>query len=201
MSSLFFCVMCECIISKVVLSRIWATPRWIIFLLNLHWSVLAQRLHQNFHYYQSFKIYVISYTLIVSHFHEKRFPRICRNVVTIVPIQDCQGFVLFVNCFSLVYFERLADLSIIVHMWWNAYFFRMQPVESPMAFFCMFCRPRWFSFSTHAILLMFYSLCKTALFWLVNIFPIARNILPVDYLVVVWVCFFDWEFVVDFLPT
>ena len=33
---------------------------------------------------------------MVSHFHEKRFPRICRDVITIVSIQNCEGFVLFI---------------------------------------------------------------------------------------------------------
>ena len=37
---------------------------------------------------------------MVSHFHEKRFPRICRDVITIVPIQNCEGF-----SFSLIVFN------------------------------------------------------------------------------------------------
>ena len=107
-----------------------------------------------------------------------------------VPIQNCEGFVLFINCFKLVYFEHFADFP-FVHVWWNAYCFRMQPVELSMGFFCIFCSPRWFPFPTHATLLMFYASCKNPLFWLANI----------DSLVVVLICFFEREFVVDFFKT
>ena len=86
---------------------------------------------------------------MVSHFHEKRFPRNRRDVITIVPIQDCEGSALFINFFELVYFERFADFP-FVNVWWNAYCFRMESVELSMAFFCMFCSPRWSPFSTHA---------------------------------------------------
>ena len=44
--------------------------------------------------------------------------------------------------------------SPFVHVWWNAYWFRMEPVELFMAFFCVYCSFRWFPFSTHAILLI-----------------------------------------------
>ena len=50
---------------------------------------------------------------MVSHFHEKRFPRILRDVVTIVPLQNCEGFVLFFRYFWLVNFERLEDFPFV----------------------------------------------------------------------------------------
>ena len=66
----------------------------------------------------------------------------------------------------------------------NAHCFPMQPVELSMAIFCMFCSPRWFLFSIHTILSMFYASCKNPLFWLANIFLIAQPIYLTDYLVV-----------------
>ena len=36
---------------------------------------------------------------MISHFQEKKFPRIRRDVITILPIQNCEGFVLLINCF------------------------------------------------------------------------------------------------------
>ena len=53
---------------------------------------------------------------MVSRFYEKRFPRIRRDVVIIVSVQSCEGFVLFINCFYDSYFQRLADLSFL-HVW------------------------------------------------------------------------------------
>ena len=50
---------------------------------------------------------------MVSDFHEKWFPRNCRDAVTILSIQNCQGSVLFINCSKLVYFERLVDFSFV----------------------------------------------------------------------------------------
>ena len=61
----------------------------VIFRLHLEKAVFKLR----------HNVYVISYTLMVSHFHEKRFPRIRRDVITIVPIQNCEDFILFINCF------------------------------------------------------------------------------------------------------
>ena len=67
----------------------------VIFRLHLEKAVFKLKCLQS----ERHNVYVISYTLMVSHFHEKRFPRICCDVITIVPIQNCEGFVLFVNCF------------------------------------------------------------------------------------------------------
>ena len=44
-----------------------------------------------------------------------------------------------------------------------------------MAFFCIFCSPRWFPFSTHAILLMFHALCKYPFFDSPIYFPLHEQ--------------------------
>ena len=44
------------------------------------------------------KVNVISYSLMVFHFYEKKLPRVFHEIVTIVSIPRCEGFVLFLNC-------------------------------------------------------------------------------------------------------
>ena len=48
---------------------------------------------------------------MVPHFHEKRFPGICRDVITIVSIQNCEGFVLFINCFHQCYPDAIQKIE------------------------------------------------------------------------------------------
>ena len=74
---------------------------------------------------------------MVSHFHEKRLPRICHDIVTIVFIQNSEDFVLFFDCSWLLYLKPFADFS-FVYVWWRAYCFRMQPVKLFIAFFRAF---------------------------------------------------------------
>ena len=128
---------------------------------------------------------------MASHFHEKRFPRIRRDVITIVPIQNCDDFVLYI-IFSL--FIKSASQIFLLYMYG----------EMRTAFGCSqsnchdillyVLQPRCFPFTTHTILLMFYASCKNPLFSTCQyIFHCTSNltdILLVDYLVVVWVCYF-----------
>ena len=142
---------------------------------------------------------------MVYHFHEKSFPRIRRDVITFVPIQNCEGSVLFINCFKLVYFEHFTDFP-FVHVWRNAYCFRMQPVELSMSFFCMFCSLRWFPFSTHIPLSCWCSMRRVStLFFDPPIyFPLHEqsNWYTSGWLfAVVLVCSFDREFALAFFPT
>ena len=73
-----------------------------------------------------------------------------------------------------------------------------------LTFFCIFCSPSWFPFSTHAILLIFYASCKYPFFLICKYIFFCTSyltgILLVDYLLVVLVYSSDKEFAVDFFP-
>ena len=77
---------------------------------------------------------------MVSYFHEKRFPRTCRDVITIDPIRNC-GFVLFINCL----FQALRGFSFRTCMVKCVPFLDVAS-RIDHDIFCMFCSSRWFPF-------------------------------------------------------
>ena len=63
---------------------------YVIFPLHLEKAVFKLK------YFE--KVNITTYSLMNSYFHEKRLPRICLDVVTIVSIQNCEDFVFFIDC-------------------------------------------------------------------------------------------------------
>ena len=80
----------------------------------------------------------------------------------------------------------------------------MQSVELPMAFLCMFCKPRWFPFSfmlscwcsIHRVRTLFFD---SSIYFPLHELSNLTEILLVEYLVAVWACFIVSIFSVIFV--
>ena len=117
---------------------------------------------------------------MVSYFHEKRFPRTCRDVITIDPIRNC-GFVLFINCL----FRALRGFSFRTCMVKCVLFLDVASrIDHDILLYVL--QLQMIPISTHTILLMSYASCKNPLFSLANIFPIAQAVQLIYSWLTIW---------------